>query len=216
MNDSQENDRPSEPEAREEPPRPETTGTEEQRADSANESGTESDSGHEATSETGDTGETTAGAPDATTEREPEHPPEGDSEQAEPPELPSRLVFRITRVGLLVILVVAFCISPIAASLPPLSVLYLIPLGLIVWLVRTRTVVDESGITARTLTGRTRMDWSDIRALRLDERHWVRAVTTSDREVRLPAIRVRDVPRLAVMSRGRIQDPSRPKDADAD
>ncbi|GAB3552198.1 hypothetical protein J2S53_000159 [Actinopolyspora lacussalsi] len=215
MNDSQENDRPFGPEAREEPPRPETTGAEEQRADSPNESRTESEAGHEADSETESAGGTAAAAPDATTEREPE-PTESDLDPAEHSELPPRLVFRITRVSLLVILVVAFCISPMAASLPPLSVLYLIPLGLIVWLVRTRTVVDESGITARSLTGTTRMDWSDIRALRLDERHWVRAVTTSDREVRLPAIRVRDVPRLAVMSRGRIQDPSRPKDADGD
>ncbi|SDK85670.1 PH domain-containing protein [Actinopolyspora mzabensis] len=214
MNDSQENDRLSAPKAGEEPPRPETTGTEEQGAGSPGETGTET--GQEAAPEAGDTDETASGAPETTTEREPEHPPEGDSEQAEPPELPPRLVFRITRVSLLVILVLAFCISPVAASLPPLSVLYLIPLGLIVWVVRTRTVVDESGITARTLTGATRMDWSDIRALRLHERRWVRAVTTSDREVRLPALRVRDVPRLATMSRGRIQDPSRPKDADAD
>ncbi|MGJ7906297.1 PH domain-containing protein [Actinopolyspora sp. H202] len=214
MNDSQDNDRLSDPAAGEEPPRPETPGTEEQRTDSPEETGTEPE--HEAAPEAGHTGGTAEGAPDTTTDREAEHSPEGDSEQAEHPELPSRLVFRITRVSLLVILVIAFCISPMAASLPPLSLLYLIPLGLIVWVVRTRTVVDESGITARTLTGATRMDWSDIRALRLHERHWVRAVTTSDREVRLPALRVRDVPRLAVMSRGRIQDPSRPKGVDED
>ncbi|ASU78074.1 hypothetical protein CDG81_06870 [Actinopolyspora erythraea] len=206
MNDSQENDRPHDPEARdpgEEPPREGNTGE-----------GTAGEaSPNAAQAAEGDPGDATGRErPDGTSENASE--PSGRREER--PELPSRLVFRLTRVSLLVILVLAVCISPVAASLPWLSVLYLVPLGLILWVVRMRTVVDESGITARTLTGSTRMAWTEIRALRLDERRWVRAVTTSDRQVRLPALRVRDVPRLAAMSGGRIQDPSRPASAPED
>ncbi|SDP48912.1 PH domain-containing protein [Actinopolyspora xinjiangensis] len=200
MNDSQENDRPHDPEAREPGEGPQREGD----ADEGTAGWTSPN-----------TPEESEATPAGTTERErpdeaPESAPESSGRREERPELPSRLVFRLTRVSLLVILVLAVCISPVAASLPWLSVLYLVPLGLVLWVVRMRTVVDESGITARTLTGSTRMAWTEIKALRLDERHWVRAVTTSDRQVRLPALRVRDVPRLAAMSGGRIQDPSRP------
>ncbi|PRW62630.1 PH domain-containing protein [Actinopolyspora mortivallis] len=130
----------------------------------------------------------------------------GSAEEDALPENP-RMVFRFTRVALLVILVVAVGISPAAMALPWLSVLYVIPLGLLCWIFRTSTVVDRSGVTARTLFRTRHLEWSEIRALSLDERRWVRAVTDTERGIVLPVVRVRDLPRLSVLSGGRIRDP---------
>ncbi|WP_019854923.1 PH domain-containing protein [Actinopolyspora mortivallis] len=131
------------------------------------------------------------------------------SDPAEEDALPEnpRMVFRFTRVAVLVILVVAVGISPAAMALPWLSVLYVIPLGLLYWIFRIRTVVDRSGVTARTLFRTRHLEWSEIRALSLDERRWVRAVTDTERGIVLPVVRVRDLPRLSVLSGGRIRDP---------
>lgn len=123
-------------------------------------------------------------------------------------KLPERLTFRITPVSLIGVLTVAVCVSPAAAAIPWLLWLYVIPLALLVWVLRVRTTVDRDGITARTVTRRIRFDWDDVRALRLNERKWVHAVLLSGRDIKLPAVRVRDLPRVAAMSGGRISDPA--------
>lgn len=123
---------------------------------------------------------------------------------AKPPE---SLTFRITPVALLVVLTVAVCVSPAAAAIPWFAVLYLVPLGLLVWILRVRTTVRPAGVTVRGVTGRRELDWDEIHALHLDERRWVRAVLRDGNEVRLPAVRVRDLPRLAAMSGGRLSAP---------
>lgn len=127
------------------------------------------------------------------------------------PELPRSLTFRITRITLLVILVLAICMTPVAWAAPWTLSLYLIPLVLIVWVLRARTVVTTDAISARMLRTR-RVSWSEVRSFRLDQRRWLRAVLRDDagagspREVLLPAVRVRDLPRLAAMSGGRLPD----------
>lgn len=127
-----------------------------------------------------------------------------------------RLVFRFTRVSLLVLLVVTVCISPVAASIPWLSLLYLVPFGLLYWVIRMRTLAGPSGLTTRSLFRTESLEWTQIKALRLDERRWVRAITHSDREIPLPVVRVRDVPRLAAASGGRLRDPLGPTDNGGD
>ncbi|WP_438388396.1 PH domain-containing protein [Actinopolyspora saharensis] len=157
----------------------------------------------------GDTVGASASAPQAaTSEPSPssEDDAEGDVRRA------PRLVFRFTRVSLLVLLVVAVCISPVAASLPWLSLLYLVPFGLLYWVIRMRTLAGPSGLTTRSLFRSESLQWTEIKALRLDERRWVRAITHSDREVPLPVVRVRDVPRLAAASGGWLRDPLTPTD----
>lgn len=127
------------------------------------------------------------------------------------PELPRSLTFRITRITLLVIFVLAICMTPVAWAAPWTLSLYLIPLVLIVWVLRARTVVTADAISARMLRTR-RVPWSEVRSFRLDQRRWLRAVLRDDaeagstREVLLPAVRVRDLPRLAAMSGGRLPD----------
>lgn len=136
-------------------------------------------------------------------------PPAEESRRA---KLPSRLTFRITPVAVLVILALAVCISPVAAAVPWLSLLYSVPLGLLVWVLRVRTVVDGDGVTAKNITGTRRVAWSELSSLRLDERRWVRAVKRNGETVLLPTVRVRDLPRLSAMSGGRLADPTETKD----
>jgi hypothetical protein len=129
--------------------------------------------------------------------------------------LPSSLTFRITPVSLLVVFTVAVCVTPVAWARPWLLSLYLVPLLLLVWIVRVRTVVDADRITARTVLHSTGFPWEEIQSFRLDERRWLRAVLTSGKEVRLPAVRVRDLPRVAAMSGGRLSDPSAQRSPDS-
>ncbi|MBA8823178.1 hypothetical protein FHX42_000507 [Saccharopolyspora lacisalsi] len=122
--------------------------------------------------------------------------------------LPDELTFRITPVSLLGVFTVMICVSPVALAVPWLLTLYALPLLLLVWVLRVRTTVHGGGITARTLFGKSEIAWQDLQFLRLDERRWIRAVLVSGKEIRLPSVRVRDLPRLAVMSGDRVSDPS--------
>jgi hypothetical protein len=134
-------------------------------------------------------------------------------------ESPSSLTFRITPVTLLVVILIAVCITPVAWVTPWTLSIYLVPLLLAVWVLRSRTVVDTDRITARTMLHTTRIPWDQVQSFRLNERRWLRAVLASDdvdsastsdkraREVLLPAVRVRDLPHLAALSGGRLSAP---------
>ena len=144
---------------------------------------------------------------------EPETPADDDARAA---SQPSALTFRITPVSLLAALTVLIGATPVAWTGGPWALsIYLIPLGIVVWVLRTRTTVTADGVTARRVLGSTRFGWDDLVSLRLDQRRWLRAVLSSGKEVLLPAVRVRDLPRLSAMSGGRLADPTAPsRDSD--
>lgn len=121
---------------------------------------------------------------------------------------PASLTFRILPISLLTVLIIAVCVTPLAFAHPALLSLYLIPLLLGAWVLGARTVVTPEKISARALVRDLDIGWDDIEGFKLNERRWLRAVLTSGKEVVLPAVRVRDLPRLAAMSGGRIPDPS--------
>ncbi|MBB5155404.1 PH domain-containing protein [Saccharopolyspora phatthalungensis] len=124
-------------------------------------------------------------------------------------EEPKPLTFRITPVALLAVLAIIICATPLATTAGTWALLlYLIPLVLLVWILRTRTTVGPQQVAVRTIVGRTRFSWDDVASLRLDERRWLKAVLRSGKEVRLPAVRVRDLPRLSAISSGRLPDPT--------
>lgn len=123
-------------------------------------------------------------------------------------ETPPALTFKITPVALLGVLAVATCATPIAFSATWLLPIYLLPLLLAWWIFRTRTVIDTEHLVAQRMFHRTRFSWEDIKSFRLDERRWLRAVLASGKEVSLPAVRVRDIPRLSAFSGGRLPDPT--------
>lgn len=124
-----------------------------------------------------------------------------------------RAVFRISPLVVLVALTLAVCVTPVATALPYAWLLYLVPVGIIVWTLRVRTVADPDAVTVRRLLGGRRVAWSDIAGLRVGRakdpgRARVNVVLADDSELALPAVHLRDLPRLAAASGGRLPDPT--------
>ena len=119
----------------------------------------------------------------------------------------TRAVFRVSPLVVLFALGLAVCATPVAFGAPYLWLVYLVPLGVVAWTLRTRTVVDTEGMRVRRLVGGRRVPWEEVSALRLDGRSGVRAVLADGGEVALPAVHVRDLHVLAVASGGRLPDP---------
>ncbi|MPY84624.1 MAG: PH domain-containing protein [Actinophytocola sp.] len=111
---------------------------------------------------------------------------------------------------------VMFCGTPLAWSSWWLTPIYLLPLGYIVWLVRTRTVADAEGLVTRTVFSSRRLPWSELKGLTITSRAEVRAVLTDGSEVRLPTVRTRHLPVLAYVSDGHLSDPLAEPDDEAD
>jgi hypothetical protein len=132
---------------------------------------------------------------------------------AQPPEQPPRAVFRISPLVVLVALTFAVCATPVAFAAPFLWLIYLIPLGIIVWTLRVRTVADPETVAVRRVVGGRRVPWSEITSVHLGRARnpgtaRVSAVLTDGSELGLPAVHVRDLPRLAAVSGGRLPDPA--------
>lgn len=107
--------------------------------------------------------------------------------------------------------VLAVCATPVAFGGPYLWLVYLLPLGLVGWALRTRTVVDAEGLTVRRVLGSRRVPWARISALRLRTARSggrVRAVLDDGGELTLPAVGVADLSALAAASGGRLPDPA--------
>jgi PH (Pleckstrin Homology) domain-containing protein len=124
------------------------------------------------------------------------------------PEVPTRLVFRIPATAVLGALLFAITATPFAWAAPGLAVVYVVPVAAIVWVLRVRTTADGEQLVARTLFGRHVVPWSDLRAFRVSERSWVRAVVEDGKELPLPNVRTRHLPALSLISGGRLADPS--------
>jgi len=119
-----------------------------------------------------------------------------------------RAVFRVSPLTVLFAFALGVCAIPVAFGAPYLWLIYVVPLGIVVWTLRTRTVVDANGMRVRRLVGGRRVAWDAVDGLRVDRRNSVHAVLTEGGEVTLPAVHVRDLPALAAASGGRVPDPS--------
>lgn len=119
------------------------------------------------------------------------------------------VVFRQPPLAVLAALFLAVCVTPLAFAAPGLVALYLLPLGLLAWLLRTRTVAGPDGLRTRTLLRSRRLAWDELAGLRVLPRGDVHAVPAGDDadELPLPAVRARHLPLLAAASGGRIRDP---------
>lgn len=119
-----------------------------------------------------------------------------------------RAVFRVSPLVVLFAGFLAICAIPVAFGAPYLWLIYLVPLGIVVWTLRTRTVVDADGLRVRRVVGSRRVAWDAVSGLRVDRRGGVHAVLTDGGELALPAVRTRDLRQLAQASGGRIPDPA--------
>ena len=117
-----------------------------------------------------------------------------------------RAVFRISPLMILFAFALGICAIPVAFGAPYLWLIYLVPVAVVVWTLRTRTVVDTDGMRVRRLVGGRRVPWDAVGGLRVDRRNTVHAVLTAGGEITLPAVHVRDLPALAAASGGRLPD----------
>ncbi|WP_253828999.1 PH domain-containing protein [Prauserella aidingensis] len=127
-----------------------------------------------------------------------------------------RAVFRVPPVSLLTIPILLFCITPVAFTVPGLQLLYLIPVAVVVWVVRVRTVATPEGLTARTLTTSRSIPWDDLSGLSVTEKAAIRAALPDGTTAALPYVRLHHVPVLSLLSDGRIPDPSGALAGDSD
>lgn len=120
-----------------------------------------------------------------------------------------RAVFAPSRLLIVFAAVLAVCAVPVAfGGVPLLWLVFVLPLGVVGWVLWTRTTVDAEGVTVRSLTRSRRVPWEAISSLRLVDTSRVAAVLDDGAELPLPAVGVRDLPRLAAASGGRLPDPS--------
>lgn len=125
-----------------------------------------------------------------------------------------RLVFRPSGLVIAAALVVCVGALPLLLSVPFFWLFLLVPLAVIGWVLRVRTIVDPDTVTVRSITGSRTIAWSDVRGLRLGARSSVRVVLAGGErdeeaeEVVLPSVHVRDLPALSVASGGRFADPA--------
>jgi len=124
------------------------------------------------------------------------------------PSAAPRAVFRISPLVVFFAVALAVCATPVAFGAPYLWLIYLVPVAIVVWTLRTRTVVDPDGLRVRRLAGGRRVPWDAVSGLRVDRRRAVHAVLADGGEVALPAVHARDLHRVAVASGGRLPDPT--------
>ncbi|WP_370939661.1 PH domain-containing protein [Amycolatopsis sp. cg13] len=120
-----------------------------------------------------------------------------------------KAVFRIPTTAYLAIGLLTVCVTPIAlGEIGGFQWLYVFPLALLVFVARTRTVANREGLQVRTVFGQRDLPWSSLKGLAITNKARVRAVLGDDTQVALPTVRTRHLPVLALVSEGKIKDPS--------
>ena len=120
-----------------------------------------------------------------------------------------QLRVRIPRVNLFSVVVAAICTLPLAFASPWLAIVWLLPLGALLHVLRTGVDADadSDGVTVRTMLRSRRLSWDDIAGLRT-RRSRIAAVLRNGSAVRLPVLRPRHLSLLASASGGRLPDPA--------
>jgi hypothetical protein len=120
-----------------------------------------------------------------------------------------KAVFRIPRTSFMAIALLTICVTPIAlGEIPYLQWLYIFPVALAVFVIRTRTVATREGLATRTVFGKRDVPWSALKGLAITKRSRVEAVLADDTKVALPTVRTRHLPVLSLVSGGLVADPS--------
>jgi hypothetical protein len=128
-----------------------------------------------------------------------------------------KAIFKIPSTALLAIAFLIVCMTPVAlGEVHWLAVIYIFPIGLLFFVLRTRTVADEKGLSVHTMFGHREIPWSALKGLALTNKAKVRAVLKDDTQIALPTVRTRHLPVLSIVSAGRIEDPTGLTTVDSD
>ncbi len=114
---------------------------------------------------------------------------------------------RMNRVALLPVLFLLICVLPLSFAAVWTPVFLLVPALAAAYVLRVGVDVGDDGVTVRSLAGSRSVPWNEVAGIRVGERGDLWLVTTRGTELRLPALRARDLPRLAAVSGGRIPAP---------
>jgi hypothetical protein len=117
---------------------------------------------------------------------------------------------RLNRIALVPVAFLALCAVPLATVSTWTLVVFLVPLAVAVWVLRSGLDIGDEGLTVHSLVGSRTVRWSELAGIRVADRGALWLVTTGGTEVRMPCIRARDLPRLAELSGGRIEVPAPP------
>ncbi len=133
-----------------------------------------------------------------------------------------RVVFTHPRIALLGVALFAVCLAPIigpwtvgrsvdggtagAGAAVVGWILLFVPILLALWILRVRTVIGPDGVRSVRPAGTTTVTWKDLSGIRIGRGGAVYAVRADGPEVRLPAVTISQLPRVAVASGGRIPD----------
>ena len=122
--------------------------------------------------------------------------------------------FRLPALAYLVVLFLVLCTAPLAfagdggdaggSAVGPRALLILFPILAAVFIARTRTVVDEAGVSVRALFGSRHLPWRDVRGLSVNERTVY--LVCHDGSVRLPCVRISDLAAVSKASGGRLPE----------
>jgi hypothetical protein len=125
----------------------------------------------------------------------------------------------MSRTALLPVGLLLLCVLPAAAAGPWALALLLLPALAAAWVLRVGVDVagdapdgpvggaPAAGVTVRSLVGLRHVPWSEVSGLRVGARGQLWLVSTRGTELRLPVVRVRDLPQLSAASGGRIPSP---------
>jgi hypothetical protein len=120
-----------------------------------------------------------------------------------------KAVFKIPNTALLAIAFLVVCVTPVAfGDVPYLQWLYLFPIALAVFVIRTRTTATANGLEVRTMFGRRDLPWSSLKGLAITDKAKVQAVLKDETKIALPAVRTRHLPVISLVSAGHMADPS--------
>ena len=117
---------------------------------------------------------------------------------------------RMSRTTLLPLVLFALCLLPVALLSPWALLVLLVPLLLALWVLRVGVSFGDDGVAVHSLLGSRAVAWADVAGIRVSGGRTLWLVTTRGTEIRLPVLRVRDLPRLRALSGGRIDVPAPP------
>ncbi|MGI8721413.1 MAG: PH domain-containing protein [Geodermatophilaceae bacterium] len=118
----------------------------------------------------------------------------------------ARTVVRLqmNRISLVPAVVAMVCALPLATARPWLLLILLLPAAWICYVLRSGVDVDDDGLVVRALFGSVRIPWARISGVLIGKGQDLSVVTVEGGAVRLPSLRVRDLPRLYEASGGRL------------
>jgi len=110
----------------------------------------------------------------------------------------------MNRVALVPAVVAVVCALPLATASPWLLFVLLLPAAWITYVLRSGVDVDEQGLVVRALFGSARIPWACVTGLLIGKGRSVSVVTEQGSTIRLPTLRVGDLPRLYEATGGRL------------